>query len=489
MAETCSRAIGGDVAPAPALTLKAWLALIVMLTGTFMTVMDVFIVNVAIPSIRQTLGASFAQVQWIVAGYGLAYAVALITGGRLGDIHGRRRMFLAGLAAFTLCSALCGLAPTPRMLIAARIVQGLSAAILFPQVLALIRLTFVEPGQRATAFAALGVALGLSCIAGQLLGGLLVSADLWGMGWRPVFLINVPLGVAACLAAPALIANTTPTHAGSRIDTAGVALITLGLGLLLYPLIEGREAGWPARSLVMMACAFPVLACFVSHQRGRSRAGLAPLVDMRLFSDRVFTRGVGVVLLFYSTLNASYLAFALLAQIGLGLTPLEAGLMLVCNAITFMATSILTGRLPAHKSGAALRVGAAIAATACALCAATAWLAAPLHAGVFVPLLALWGVGQGLLITPLMNTLLSQVAEHHTGAASGVLSTAQQVGGAFGVAIVGMVFFGMLDHARAAGLPDAKSYANAYAAASLYGALATAAVGLLLRRALRGSRQ
>jgi EmrB/QacA subfamily drug resistance transporter len=481
MADALTPSIAGGSPGAPALTMRAWLALLVMLTGTFMTVMDVFIVNVAIPSIRGTLSASYAQVQWIVAGYGLAYAVALITGGRLGDIHGRRRMFMIGLAAFTLSSTLCGVAPTPHTLIAARVVQGLSAAVLFPQVLALIRLTFVEPRQRATAFAALGVALGLSCIAGQLLGGLLVTANLWGLEWRPVFLLNLPVGLAAWLAAPALI-DATPAHGVSRLDLGGVALITLALGLLLYPLIEGREAGWPARSLVMLACALPVLALFVLHQQARSRAGAVPLVDMRLFRDRIFTRGLGIVLLFYSTLNASYLAFALLVQTGLGLTPLEAGLMLVCNAVTFMATSILAGRLPARRNPVALRIGAAIAATACASCAAAAWFAAPLHAGQLVPMLALWGIGQGLLITPLMNTILGQVAEHHAGAASGVLSTAQQVGGAFGVAVVGIVFFGTLDHARSLGLHETTAYAHAYAAACLYGAAATTMVFVLLRR-------
>jgi EmrB/QacA subfamily drug resistance transporter len=466
---------------ASSLSPRAWTTLAVMLTGTFMTVMDVFIVNVAIPSIRQTLDASFAQVQWVVAGYGLAYAVALITGGRLGDIHGRRRMFMWGLASFTLSSTLCGLAPNPHALIAARVLQGLSAALLFPQVLSLIRITFSEPRQRATAFAALGVVIGMACIAGQLLGGLLVAADLWGLEWRPVFLINLPLGLAAFVAAPALIAESRAPEGAARIDGAGVLLITLGLALLLYPLIEGREAGWPVHSLAMLAASVPVLALFVMQQRARLRRGAAVLVDMRLFKDRVFTRGLGIVLLFYSTLNASYLAFALLVQIGLHSTPLQAGLMLVCNAATFMVTSMFAGRLPAHRKDSALRLGAVIAALACLLAAVVAHWATPLRATELVPILALWGIGQGLLTTPLMNSILSQVADHHTGAAAGVLSTAQQVGGGLGVAVVGMVFFATLEYARGIGVGNAKAYSDAYAAAALYGAIATLAVWWLLR--------
>ncbi|WP_343713149.1 MFS transporter, partial [Inquilinus sp.] len=240
---------------------RPWLGLAVMLAGPFMTVMDVMIVNVAIPSIRLGLGASYAEAELVVAGYSLAYAVALITGGRLGDLQGRRRMFVTGLLGFALTSALCGLAASAQTLILARLLQGGAAALLFPQVFSLIRVTFPEPRDCAKAFAALGVVLGLAAVSGQVLGGILVAADLWGLGWRPIFLLNVPIGLLAAMAAPRLI-PADRVAPGQRLDIAGVALSALGLGLLLYPLIEGREAGWPAWSLAMLAAALPVLALF-----------------------------------------------------------------------------------------------------------------------------------------------------------------------------------------------------------------------------------
>ncbi|KGM30594.1 MFS transporter, partial [Inquilinus limosus] len=248
---------------------RPWLGLAVMLAGPFMTVMDVMIVNVAIPSIRLGLGASYAEAELVVAGYSLAYAVALITGGRLGDLQGRRRMFVAGLIGFALTSALCGVATTAQTLLLARLLQGVAAALLFPQVFSLIRVTFPDPQDCARAFAALGVVLGLAAVAGQVLGGILVAADLWGLGWRPIFLLNIPIGLLAAIAAPRLI-PADQVAPGQRLDLAGVALSALGLGLLLYPLIEGREAGWPAWSLAMLAAAVPVLAAFAWHQHGRS---------------------------------------------------------------------------------------------------------------------------------------------------------------------------------------------------------------------------
>lgn len=290
---------------------RLWAGLMVMLTGAFMTIMDVMIVNVAIPSIRRDLGASFAEAELVVAGYSLAYAVALITGGRLGDIFGRRRMFLIGLMGFTVTSAACGLAPTPEGLIVARLLQGLAAAILFPQVFSLIRVTFAEARQRTTAFAVMGAVLGLAGIAGQLLGGVLVEADLWGLAWRPVFLVNIPVGLAAFIAAPRLIQESRSPEA-RHLDLAGVGLSAAGLGLLLYPLIEGREAGWPAWSIAMLLLSVPVLACFAIHQHRRSLRQASPLLETGLFRDRAFAIGMLLVLAFYSSLNAFFLSVAFL---------------------------------------------------------------------------------------------------------------------------------------------------------------------------------
>ncbi|MGO4728473.1 MULTISPECIES: MFS transporter [unclassified Inquilinus] len=458
---------------------RPWLALAVMLLGPFMTVMDVMIVNVAIPSIRLGLGASYAQAELVVAGYSLAYAVALITGGRLGDLRGRRRMFVAGLLGFAATSALCGLATSAETLILARLLQGVAAALLFPQVFSLIRVTFPEPQDCAKAFAALGVVLGLAAVAGQVLGGILVAADLWGLSWRPIFLLNIPIGLLAAVAAPRLIPADT-VKPGQRLDLVGVGLSALGLGLLLYPLIEGREAGWPGWSLAMLAAAVPVLAGFAWLQHARSRRGASPLLQMALFRDRAFAAGVLLVMVFYSTMNSVYLAYAFLAQLGLGRSALAAGLVFSPAAVAFMIASIAAGRVAPERRRAVLLAGAAIAALGEFAAAATALLAAPLQAEALIPALLLLGVGQGLLMTPLLNTILGGIHDGHIGSASGMLSTMQQVGGAFGVALAGILFAVVLDGARAAGLGEAAAYARAFAAAAGYGGLATlVTLGLL----------
>lgn len=462
-----------------AVTARTWLGLAVMLTGTFMTIMDVMIVNVAIPSIRDDLGASFAQAELVVAGYGLTYAIALITGGRLGDIYGRRRMFLAGLFGFTLTSAFCGLAPTPVTLVLARLLQGLAAAILFPQVFALIRVTFVEPRSRATAFAVMGAVLGLAGIVGQLLGGVLVEADLWGLAWRPVFLVNIPIGLAAFIAALAVIRESRSPSA-RRLDLAGVGLSALGLGLLLYPLIDGREAGWPAWSLAMLAASVPVLALFALHQHRKSLREASPLLETSLFRNRAFAVGAMLVLIFYSTLNSFFLAFAFLVQLGLQRSALEAGSIVSILAITFMIASLAAGRLTAHGRRRVLIAGAIIALLGNVLAAVTASAIAPLEAWTLIPALAVLGLGEGLLMTPLLNTILSGIHESHAGSASGMLSTMQQVGGALGVALVGILFFGTLDHARGQGAGEAVAYGQAFVTAASYCALATAVTLALL---------
>jgi MFS family permease len=427
---------------------RPWLGLAVMLLGPFMTVMDVMIVNVAIPSIRLGLGASYAEAELVVAGYSLAYAVALITGGRLGDLRGRRRMFVAGLLGFALTSALCGLATSAETLILARLLQGVAAAM-------------------------------LAAVAGQVLGGILVAADLWGLSWRPIFLLNVPVGLLAAIAAPRLIPADTVTP-GQRLDLAGVALSALGLGLLLYPLIEGREAGWPGWSLAMLGAAVPVLAGFAWHQHARSRRGASPLLQTALFRDRAFTAGVLLALVFYSTMNSVYLAYAFLAQLGLGRSALAAGLVFSPAAVSFMIASIAAGRVAPEHRRAVLMAGAAIAALGEFIAAATALLVAPLQAEALIPALLLLGVGQGLLLTPLINTILGGIHDGHIGSASGMLSTMQQVGGAFGVAVAGILFATVLDGARAAGLGEATAYAHAFAAAAGYGGVATlVTLGLL----------
>ncbi len=232
-----------ELTSAPPLDTRRWLALAVVVSASFMAIFDQFVVNVAIPTMQRDLHASFAQIQFVIAGYALAYAVTLITGGRLGDIYGRKRLFMLGMAGFTLASALCGLAPGPELLVGARLVQGFGAALMSPQVLSIIQVTF-PPEERSKALGVYGAVIGIASLAGQALGGFLIRADLFGLGWRIVFLINLPIGGAALIAARALVPETR-SAAATRLDLGGVAIVTAGLFLLTFPLVEGRDAGWP----------------------------------------------------------------------------------------------------------------------------------------------------------------------------------------------------------------------------------------------------
>ncbi|WP_313380359.1 MFS transporter, partial [Achromobacter insolitus] len=284
------------------------LGLAVLLSGGFITIFDLFVVNVAIPSMQSTLSASFAQISFIIAAYELAYGVLLIAGSRLGDRHGRRRLFMLGMAAFALASALCGLAPTADALIAARILQGMAAAMLFPQVYALIRVSY-QGHERRRAFGLLGMTLGLAAIAGQVLGGWIVHADLFGLAWRSIFLINVPLGLLAWRLARHIPESREP--ASAAMDWPGAALVGAGLALLLLALIEGPPRHWPAWTVACGVAAVATLALFVHLQRGIAARGGAPLVDMALLAQPRFAAGCLLVMLVFSTASAMFLCYAL----------------------------------------------------------------------------------------------------------------------------------------------------------------------------------
>ncbi|MHA7683134.1 MFS transporter [Cupriavidus sp. PET2-C1] len=455
--------------------------LLVLLLGGFVTVFDLFVVNVAIPAIQADLGASFGEIGAVVAAYELAYGVLLITGSRLGDLHGRRRLFALGMAGFTLASALCGVAPTAALLIAARVLQGGAAALLFPQIYAVIRVSFDEAARRR-AFGLLGMTLGLAAIAGQVLGGLLVQSDLFGLGWRLIFLINIPVGAAAMLAArriPESRAMAAPGAPASGLDWPGVLLASAGLTLLLVPLLEGPARGWPGWAFASLALAAALLAGFVRVERCRS----APLVDLALFAQRRFALGTLVVLLVYSTASAFFLCFALLLQAGLGVGPLLAGSVFAPASVGFVAASIWAPRLVGRFGNAVLAVAAllyAAAHTALTLQVVTAGaMLVPWH---LVPALILFGLAQGMLMTPLLNLVLGLAREAQAGMASGLVSTMQQVGGAFGIAIAGMFFQRALqtEGGIGIGMGSAQRYAHAFAGAMGYNLAAALLCALLL---------
>src|SRR6185312_2043366 len=303
---------------------RRWLTLVILLLAAFMNLLDVSIVNIAIRSIQRDLNASYADVQWALAGYTLAYALVLITGGRLGDMFGRKRLFLIGVTGFTIMSALCGAAQSPGMLIACRVLQGAMGAIMIPQVLAVIQVIF-PPSERLKALAGFGVTAGLGTVSGPLLGGLLTQHNLLGLHWRPIFLINVPIGIIA-VAVSAVLVRESRAPRPPRLDPGGVALVTAALLLLLYPLVQGRQLGWPAWTFVAMAASVPAFALFIWYERVKTRRDGSPLVQLSLFAERAFSIGIATAVTFFLGVTSFALILTLFLQIGLGFTPLHAGL-------------------------------------------------------------------------------------------------------------------------------------------------------------------
>src|SRR3989440_4110120 len=299
-------ASSGDIStPDP----KRWLALAVILSAAFMDLLDVTIVNVAIPSIQSQMKAGYSAIQWITAGYALAFAVVLITGGRLGDIYGRKRLFLIGMTGFTVASALCGLAATPGVLIGARVLQGGMAALMVPQVMAIIHVTF-PANERGKVMGMFGAIVGSAAVAGPILGGLLVQWNLFGLHWRPIFLVNLPVGVFGLIVAFRVISESRAPHA-TKLDLPGVGLSVVGLFMLVFPLMQGRDLDWPVWGWIMMAAAVPVLAVFVLYERRKGLRAESPLVELGLFRFRSFASGILTNLTFSTTLGVFFLVWAL----------------------------------------------------------------------------------------------------------------------------------------------------------------------------------
>jgi EmrB/QacA subfamily drug resistance transporter len=414
-----------------------------VLAGTFMVVLDFFIVNVALPSMQSDLGASDSAIEWVIAGYALTSAIFVITAGRLGDRFGRRRMFSLGLALFTVASLACGAAATPMQLVLARLVQGVAAALLTPNVLSIIGVLY--SGQdRLRALSVYGTSLGLAAVGGQLIGGALIALDPAGLGWRSCFLINVPVGVVALLMAPRVIPESRQPGA-PRLDRVGTLLATAALTAIVLPLLEGRQHGWPAWTWLSLAAAPVLLAAFVAHQRSLTRRGGSPLLDISLFTHRSFSGGLATQLCFWAGQASFFVVLALYLQNGRGLQPLPAGLVFTILAVAYVAASMRAPALTARYGRAVIAAGALVLA-----CGHGLLLAAVSDVGVggslavLVPGLLLVGAGMGLVLTPLASTILASLEPERAGAASGMLTTMQNVGNALGVAVTGVIFFGAL---------------------------------------------
>jgi EmrB/QacA subfamily drug resistance transporter len=424
---------------------RRWAVLAIILIAECMDLLDGTIVNVAMPSIRTDLGGSNSSIQWIAGGYALAFAAVLISGARLGDIYGRRRLFLIGVAGFVIASASCAAAPSVGTLITFRLVQGVAAALMVPQGLAVIRSMFPK-NELGKAFAIFGPVIGGAAVLGPILGGALIAADLFGSGWRLVFLINVPLGLTAIVATALLMPESRAAEKTS-IDTLGALLSAGAMVLVVYPLIEGQSKGWPAWTFAMMAAAAVVAGGFIWHVKRRERDGVSPLVTTSLFSKRAYSAGLVVGLALFGTLGGLLLVISLYLQFGLGFTAIHAGLTMVPLSIGVVIGSGLSGALLGPRFGRpVLHAGTAVMIAGMLLLAAAAshWGATASSYDLSAPLL-LFGVGLGLTIAPFFDIVLASVDDPEIGSASGVLNADQQLATAFGVAVIGAIFFNILD--------------------------------------------
>jgi EmrB/QacA subfamily drug resistance transporter len=441
---------------------RRWLAAIVMIVGALMDMIDVTIVNVALPTIRRDLHASATQLEWVVSAYMLAFAAALIIAGNLGDLFGRKRVFLAGVTVFGLASLAAGLSGSGAELIAARVVQGMAAAAMAPQVLATFRAIF-SGAERGKAFSIYGAMLGFASAVGLLLGGVLTEANLFGWSWRAVFFVNIPVAAAALIAGLRFVPETRDPGA-RRPDVPGAVLLAGSLVAIVYPLLEGRQLGWPAWVWVLLAggvAGLGGLGLLEARRAGRPADGPAPLLKTGLFRVPAFAAGLGVQMAFSAGLQGFFLAFALWLQAGEHFSPLKAGL----TAVAFSAGSFIGAPVAVPL---AQRYGRRVLAIGGALMAAGiagVSLAVP-HIGVngsswpVVPGLVVCGAGLALLIIPLVNVVLAAVPVEAAGGASGLFGTAQQLGGAVGVAVFGTVFFGYLSgHSFEASIMHTAPYA------------------------------
>ncbi len=431
-----------DTPPDP----KRWIALAVILTAAFMDMLDVTIVNVAVPSVREDLSAGYSAIQWITAGYQLAFALLLISGGRFGDIFGRKKVFMLGTAGFTLASLLSGISTSPGMLVGSRILQGVFAAIIVPQILSIIHVTF-QGKERVKAFAMFGSISGFAAVAGLCFGGLLVQADVFGLGWRAIFLVNLPIGIGALLVGSRKI-NESRNPQALKPDFVGMGLATLGLLMLLFPLTQGREEGWPVWGWVSMGLAAPVLAAFVWHQHRKTARDDSPLMPVRLFKSRVFSAGLSVQIAFNVASGVWFLAWTLYLQVGLGWTPMHAGLTALpfCIGAFSGAASSMTVFVPRIGRGV-LALGAGLIIVALGTYGLLAdHYGRELHSWQMILPLLVFGFGFGLIASPIPRLVLTAVPWQDAGSASGLINTAQQLGAAIGTALASVAFFGILSN-------------------------------------------
>lgn len=416
---------------------RRWLALVVLLTGTLLPPLDFFIVNVALPAIGTDLRASSDVAQLVISVYAAAYAVTLILGGRLGDLYGRKRAFVVGMLGFGLASLLCGMSPTPSVLVVGRLLQGVSAAIMAPQSLASIHAIF-PASEKGRALSLYGATIGLASVGGQLLGGLLVAANPLGLGWRSIFLINLPIIFIAVLAALALLRESRAGR-GAGLDVQGALLLASGLLALVIPIIEGREHHWPWWCVTLLILSVPLLFNFWRYEKRLERAGRAPLVLPSLLASRGLQRSLLATFFFYA-LAAFFLVFAVYEQAGLGHDTLATGLAVLPVGVGLFLGPLCGPRLArwlgqrAASFGMVLEVGGLVLAAALAAADLSSWLPLPLFA---------IGLGQGIALPALVRLNVDHVDARWAGLAAGLVNATLQISAAVSVALVGGLFFAL----------------------------------------------
>ena len=465
-----------------------WSSLMMLLTGNFLTTLDLFIVNVALPDIQRRLHASNAELQLVMVAYSITYGALLLNGARLGDLYGRRKLFLVGMSIFAFGSLLCALALSPWSLIGARAVQGIGAALLMPQVYASLRVLF-EGDDRRRAFAVMGAIQGIAGAASQVIGGALIVLDIHDFGWRLVFLVNLPVALYALIAGKLMIVETRAV-AAAKLDLWGAVLGTAALTLILLPMMVAREYHWPWWAIACLLLSLPLFLSFVSYETRLARHGGAPIIDISLFKKKSFVLGVSAAFLFFSAIGSFSLSLTVLLQVGLGLTALQAGMFFVPSTVAFFIGSLLSQPLARQGERKALSLGMVIFAAGL-LTAVLSSLASGHDIPALTASVIFQGLGQGIVIPLLLDMILSTVSSEEAGMASGAFSTMQIAGSAFGVTIVGAILFSLLERSEgeiAPGHPAADAYGAAFSIASLYNLVAVA-LGLALFAKLQMSRQ
>jgi EmrB/QacA subfamily drug resistance transporter len=430
---------------------SVWVGFAVLTVAAVMDLLDSTITQTAAPYIRRELGGSYSDLQWISAAYTLAMAALMLVGGRLGDIFGRRQMLLCSMGGFVVCSTLCALAPGAGTLILARVLQGAVAAMMVPQCFGLIRELFGEERQQQ-ALGVFGPIMGLASIAGPLAGGGLIALNLFGLNWRAIFLVNVPVGLIAIFVGLRYLPNDRPAVSAARPDAIS-ALLAAAIGILLvYPLIEGRAHGWPLWSFAMLAAGLLLVCVFALRQRGMVRAGRAPLVEPTILTRRGYASGLMVVLGFIGAMGGVILAFNVMFQYGLGFSPLSSAVATVPIPIVAIAGSITSSILLPKIGRVTMQAGTAtMAAGVVAVIVVLRADGGGVSAWDLTAPLAVVGYGMGMVFVPMFDVILANVEPHELGSASGLLESIQQLAISLGIAIVGSVLFDHLGTRHGAG--------------------------------------